>query len=65
MEKLWSQLPDESRGSQDVLLVLGVEPALPLPLPLLCVEGSEVVPLQDQLCMPPILSVGDSALVVY
>ena len=31
----------------------------------LCVDGSEVIPLQDQLCVPPILSVGDSTLVVY
>ena len=46
-------------------MVLGAEPTLPLPLPLLCVGSSKEVPLQDQLCMPPALGVGDSALVVY
>ena len=47
VDMLWSQLPDESGGSQDILVVLGAEPTLPLPLPLLCVDSSEVVPLQD------------------
>ena len=65
MDELWSQLPDELGGSQDTLVVLGAEPALPLPTPLFCAGGSGIVPLQDQLCMPPGLSVGDGALVVY